>query len=341
MRTDERPSGFKVGIDSYSLGPLNLSPFELLDWALINEAQGVQFSETPVEAGDPGFLRELAEYARRNGLYLEWGGGQHVPFDLSTGAPKDIAAGNRRAAEQAALVGARTVRSCSGGLMRWRDDLPSTETLLREAAKSLSGQKSLFLDRGVVLALETHFEFTTHELLRLFDMAGVGPGEWLGICLDTMNLLTMLEDPLAATRRVLPWVVTTHVKDGGIVLADEGFRTFTAEAGTGIVDFAGILEALAGLSGGIALTVEDHGGDFSIPVFDPLFLAKFPDLTVRELASLLRLARRTSALMAEGRLAVLDRVRWPHLCEERVKRDLAAVKRLAVSRGPANNSGSF
>jgi len=223
--------------------------------------------------------------------------------------------------------------------MRWRDDLPTTEALLREAAKSLAGQKNLFLDRGVILAVETHFEFTTHELLRLFDMAGAEPGEWLGICLDTMNLLTMLEDPLAATRRVLPWVVTTHVKDGGIVLADEGFRTFTAEAGTGIVDLAGIFEALAAVPGEVNLSVEDHGGDFTIPIFDSRFLAEFPDLTARELAALLRLSRRTSALMTEGRLSVLDRTRWPRLCEERVKRDLAEVKRLAASGRPGDRPG--
>ena len=61
---------FKVGVDSYSLHPLELTPFELLDWALINDAQGIQFSETPAEADDPGFLRELAAYARQTGLYL-------------------------------------------------------------------------------------------------------------------------------------------------------------------------------------------------------------------------------------------------------------------------------
>ena len=327
---------FKVGVDSYSLHPLELTTFELLDWALINDAQGIQFSETPAEADDPGFLRELAAYARQTGLYLEWGGGQHIPFDLSTGTPKDIAAGNRRAVSQAARLGAKTVRSCSGGLMRWRDDLPPTETLLRESAKALAGQRGLFRDHGVVLAVETHFEFTTHELLILFDLAGAEPGGELGICLDTMNLLTMLEDPLTATRRILPWVVTTHVKDGGVALTGQGFRTFTAEAGTGVVDFTGIFGALAALPNPVALSVEDHGGDFVLPIFDPLFLQKFPDLTVSELAALLGHVHRTTAKMAEGRLAVLDRARWPRLCEERVKRDLAAVKALAAGAGPAD-----
>src|SRR5512138_3439736 len=104
----------KVGVDSYSLKPLDLSPFEVLEWAVLNGAEGVQFSEVNVPAGtavDRTFLEELRSFAAENGLYVEWGGGEHIPLDLATGRPKDIAAGNRRAAEQAFEVGSPTVRS--------------------------------------------------------------------------------------------------------------------------------------------------------------------------------------------------------------------------------------
>lgn len=317
---------FKVGLDAYSLKPLDLDPFELLDWALMNDARGVQFSEPPPQSGDRGFLRELRDYAAQNGLYLEWGGGEHIPLDLATGGPKDIAATNRRAAEQAAFLGVRTVRSCSGGLMRWKEDAVPTEVLLQEMARGLRGQAAMLKDLGVTLALETHFEFTTFELLRLFDMIGAEPGGPFGICLDTMNLLTMLEEPVAATRRALPWVVTTHIKDGALVLGPGGLTSFTAEAGRGLVDFARILEALSTLPREITLSIEDHGGDFAIPIFDPVFLAKFPDLSVPEFADLLSIAARTQERMQRKTLAVLDRARWPEACEPRVKRDLRAIR---------------
>jgi sugar phosphate isomerase/epimerase len=322
----------KVGVDSYSLKPLDLSPFELLEWAAINGAEGVQFSEVNVPAGaalDKAFLRDLRGYAEENRLALEWGGGEHIPLDLATGRPRDIRTGNRRAAEQAYLLGSSTVRSCSGGLMRWTKDSPSTEEFLRAAAAELRDQKPVFRDNGVVLAIETHFEFTSFELLRLFDMCGAAPGEYLGICLDTMNLLTMLEDPVLATKRLLPWVVTTHIKDGGLLLTADGFVSFTAEAGKGVVDLPAVVEILAAVHPAIVLTVEDHGGDFLIPVNDPEFLARFPDLAVPELVRLLALAVRTRALADAGKLAVLPRDRWPAACETRVKRDLQAVRRIA------------
>jgi sugar phosphate isomerase/epimerase len=320
---------FKVGLDAYSLKPLGLDPFELLDWALINDARGVQFSEPPEQSGDHGFLGELRDYAAQNGLYLEWGGGRHIPLDPATGERLDIAPANRRAAEQAAFLGIRTVRSCSGGLMRWSEDSVPTEILLRETARDLRLQGTVFKDLGVTLAIETHFEFTTFELLRLFDLIGAEPGGPFGICLDTMNLLTMLEEPLAATRRILPWIVTTHVKDGGLILGPGGLTSFPAEAGLGLIDFVRIFEELSRLPREVALSIEDHGGDFALPIFDPVFLAKFPDLSVSEFADLLGIAARTRELMERKALAVLDRARWPEACEARVKRDLRAIKAAA------------
>jgi sugar phosphate isomerase/epimerase len=320
---------FKVGIDSYSLKSLDLDPFELLDWATINEAEGVQFSETPAQAGDKSFLRELSQYAAQNDLYLEWGGGEHIPFDIATGQAKNIAGINEKAAEQASLMGVRTIRSCSGGLMRWKKGAPPTETYLKEMAKSLRPLRRMLKDHRAILALETHFEFTTFELIRLFEMCDAEPDDYLGVCLDTMNLLTMLEDPVAATRRILPWVVTTHIKDGAINLTPGGLVSFTAEAGKGLIDFKKILTLLSGLERHVNLSIEDHGGEFLIPIFDPAFLDEFPDLSVKELSVLLKMAAETRSLIDENEIAVLDRTRWPAACEDRVKRDLKAVKRMA------------
>jgi 3-oxoisoapionate decarboxylase len=324
---------FRVGIDGYSLKPLGLSPFQMLDWTAGRGGQGVQFSEPPVESGDPAFLRDLRQYAAEKKLYLEWGGGQHIPFDPQTRQPIDIAAINRRAAEQAADLGVAAIRSCSGGLLRWPADAVPTETYLREMAAALRAQRSLLRDLGVILAIETHFEFTTHELVRLFEMCDAPPGDFLGICLDTMNLLTMLEDPVAATTRVLPWVVTTHIKDGAIIETEKGFISFTAEAGAGIVDFGRIFGALGSLNREITLSIEDHGGDFSIPLSDPVFRAKFPDLDEGELGSLRALAARTRQKMSVEGLAVLNRSAWPAICEDRVTRDIRTVRGLARGAG--------
>jgi len=320
-----------VGIDNYCLHPLKLSPLEVLKWAEDNGAKGVQFSGLNPEVADKvdaAYLRDLAGYAADEGLYLEWGGAQHIPFDMKTWEKKQLATVNRKVAEQAAILGTRIVRSCSGGLMRWDPKSPMTETLLEEIAKALREQRQMLKDNQTILAIETHFEFTTHELLRLFDRCDAVPGEYLGICLDTMNLLTMCEAPDLATQRILPWVVSTHIKDGAVLLNKEGLVTFPTEIGKGVIDLRKICDHPDLMNRSINLTIEDHGGQFSLPVFDSLFLSKFPDLTAGEFARIIRLALDTDKRMQSGDIVITTREEWPDICEARIKRDIQSLKQL-------------
>jgi sugar phosphate isomerase/epimerase len=330
----------RVGIDSYCLNPLRMDPFATLEWVKEQGGEGVQFSEVHLPPGremDEGVLKELAGAARNAGLYLEWGGGQHVPFDTTTWKPKDLMPINRRAAEEASLLGAAMIRSCSGGFFRWSDEAPSTEELLPATAAALRPQKTIFQDLGVTLALELHFEFTTFELLRLFEMCDAEPGGWLGICLDTFNMLPMLEDPCLGTERALPWVVSTHVKDGGVSLDRDGLLTFPTTAGEGMVDLPSIFASLQTRGRPVNLSVEDHGGSFRTPFTDEGFLSRFPDLTARELGRLVSTGLRGRERLERGEMTVTSREEWPALCRERTARGIRNVRRLAQDAvgGPA------
>jgi 3-oxoisoapionate decarboxylase len=324
----------RVGIDNYGLLPLGLSPADTLRWAAAHGAEGVAFSGLPAEQRerlDDAALADLAQLAAASGLYLEWGGGQHIPRDTTTWAARELFEVNRRAAREAAALGVRIVRSCSGGLMRWTDTAPATEVLLAETAAALRAQRTMLEEHGVVLAIETHFEFTSHELVRLFDRCEAEPGQWLGVCLDTMNLLTMIEDPVCAARRLLPWVLSTHMKDGGVLLASDGLVTFTAPIGGGTIDLEAVLRLLDCVPRDVNLSIEDHGGAFQVPIFDPLFLSRFPDLTAAELARVVRAAQRT-ACVPDCR--PLEREHWPAVCEARMEADIRALRALACVDRP-------
>ena len=250
---------------------------------------------------------------------------------METWKKKEILKNNRAVAKQAEKLGIRIIRSCSGGLMRWNTKSPATKTFLKESAKSLKAQRQMLKDHGVILAIETHFEFTTHELLRLFEACNAEPGDYLGICLDTMNLLTMLEEPVSAAERILPWVVSTHIKDGAILLTSEGFVTFPAEIGKGIVNLRKITELLASLPHEVYLSIEDHGGTFHLPIFNSEFLSEFPDLTVEELSGLIQFSQETEELFRTDKLNITDREEWPRICSARLKRDIQRLKDLLRS----------
>ncbi|MFA5816725.1 MAG: TIM barrel protein [Bacteroidales bacterium] len=320
---------FKVGIDNYGLFPLGLDPMETMQWALDHGAEGVAFSGLgELQRGklDCYHLLQIKDFAGENNMYLEWGGGQHIPRDLTTWEKKDLFNHNRTVAKEAAKLGTHIIRSCSGGLMRWNPTSLPTQQLLEEMVVTLSAQKQMLMDHNVILAIETHFEFTTFELLRVFEACGAKPGEWLGICLDTMNLLTMLEDPVMATKRVLPWVVSTHIKDGGLQVAGCGFNSFTAPFGEGIIDFDSIFTLLSSLNYPLNLNIEDHGGDFDIPVYNPEFRKELPDLTDEEMQKLIVLSQKTKQKMDAGTLAILDRKDWAGVCEQRLAGDIYFLK---------------
>jgi len=324
----------KIGIDHYSLYPIDPDPLQTLVWARLNGAEGVAFSglgEAHRRLCDPGYLRRIRETAAEAGMYLEWGGAQHIPWDMQRWVEKDILENNRRCAIEATHLGTNIIRSCSGGLMRWNPENRRTEFLLEDMAKALLKQRDLFKDYGVILAIETHFEFTTFELLRLFERCDASPGDWLGICLDTMNLLTMLEDPVMATERILPWVVSTHIKDGGIIRTDRGYLTFTAPIGEGIVDLGVILKRLSSLPWELNLNIEDHGGDFDIPIGEPWLRREFPDLTDKEERSLNELAGATQRKLSEGKLAMLGRSQWPQVWESRLIRGIARLREIEAN----------
>jgi sugar phosphate isomerase/epimerase len=328
------PRRRRVGLDNYGLFPLDLSPLATLEWAAAHGADGVSFSGLTPEweaKTDAAVLADLRAYAAGRGMYLEWGGARHVPRDMTTWASRDLLEENRRASRQAALLGTSIVRSCSGGLMRWNPANPPADVLLRETADALQRQAPMLRDFGVTLAIETHFEFTSFELLRLFDMCEAEPGGWLGICLDTMNLLTMIEHPVLATGRLLQWVVSTHMKDGGVLPSPDGLVTFPVPIGDGVIDLRAIIRGLDSLPTPVCLSVEDHGGSFSVPIHDEDFLSRFPDLTDAELQALLDLARASDAKTA---CHPTDRSDWPGLCESRMAGNLAALRAIsdAVAR---------
>jgi sugar phosphate isomerase/epimerase len=321
----------KVGIDNYGLYPLELDPMGTLEWVKNHGAEGVSFSGLEPKFSDridADYLHDLAQFAKDNDLYIEWGGAQHIPRDMTSWAKKDLQSIIQKAAKEAELLGTRIVRSCSGGLMRWKSDNPSTDTLLRETADALSAQRQMLEDHNVILAVEIHFEFTTFELLRLFEMCEAEPGGYLGVCLDTMNLLTMLEDPVSATERILPWVVSTHIKDGGMLLGDNGLISFVTGVGDGVVDLKRIFSQLQSLTWEVNLSVEDHGGDFDIPIFNPIFMSEFPDLSTAEFAKLMAIVRKTQNRVDRGECAILDRQDWAEVCEERISRDIDEVKKI-------------
>ena len=97
-------------------------------------------------------------------------------------------------------------------------------------------------------------------------MCEADPGNWPGICVDTMNLMAMIEHSLMAAERLLACVVSTHAKDGGLLSEPAGLVTSPAPVAAGVIEPDRVIRMRDNLERRVHLSVEDRGGSFVPPL---------------------------------------------------------------------------
>ncbi len=94
---------------------------------------------------------------------------------------------------------------------------------------------------GLVILIENHQDFTSHELVALCQRYG----EVVRIVYDTGNSFPVGEAPLDFTEVIAPYVRHVHLKDYNAQATDEGFRLVRCAIGDGAVPFAQLFDILA------------------------------------------------------------------------------------------------
>ncbi len=117
-----------------------------------------------------------------------------------------------------------------------RDDWDDLKLLVAKSIVEL-GQKAS--DQGIIIAIENHQDFTSHELV---EFCGLAPN--IGITYDTGNSFPVGEAPLDFTRVVAPHVRHLHLKDYNVQATPEGFRLVRCAIGDGAVPFPELFSIL-------------------------------------------------------------------------------------------------
>jgi sugar phosphate isomerase/epimerase len=324
----------KIGLDQYTIHHLTLDARGVLDFAAERGLAGVQFG-SPLQLSPtlgPDEIRAVREYAEARKLYLELGIPSVNPHRAAAhfcAAPEGYSERLMDLMAAAAIAGVSSLRTFIGAqfqaapdsVVRRMDDLRhdparpevSWEQQLSDTTGVVRRLAPIARDLGIRLALETHLDATSFQLLRLIEAVG---DDVAGICLDTANVMTRMEDPLAAARRLAPHVLMTHTKDAVLLFHENGLRWQCRPCGQGAVPFPEILEVLAPHAPDLNLSIEDHSGLYELPLYDPDWIATFTDLTPAELALLLRRAwaagRRLSSRRPEDP-EVLETIPWGEL----------------------------
>jgi sugar phosphate isomerase/epimerase len=175
----------------------------------------------------------------------------------------------------------------------WEEQLAASVRFLRKLAP-------IARDLGIHLNLETHEEITTFECLRIIEQVGE---DVMGIVFDSSNPLQRAEDPVRAARRIAPYVRQTHIKDVGLWFGDDVVYRQGRSCGDGVVDFRAILPILAEHRPDLNLSIENptvRGPIGLTEIYDPLWAAAHPDLTVEEFAAWIGLIKRFERRVERG-----------------------------------------
>jgi sugar phosphate isomerase/epimerase len=201
-----------------------------------------------------------------------------------------------------AYVGDRHDRFRTG--TRWPEQIDATVEVLTRLTPKLR-------ELGVKIAIETHADITTDELLGLLDR--LDP-DVAGVTLDTGNLVMRLEDPVKAVARLVPRVLSTHVKDCVLASTQRGLAWQARPVGSGILPMPDLLAPIILANPRVHLSIELHPRTYDLPINDPTWLSFFPGLKSSSLASVVELARRCEASYADGTMAPPDQIEaipWP------------------------------
>ncbi|WP_328917470.1 MULTISPECIES: sugar phosphate isomerase/epimerase family protein [unclassified Streptomyces] len=314
----------KIGVDGRKIpGAADRTPVEILGYAHDLGMEGVYF-RTVLDISptlDRGLLREVRQEADRLGLYLQMGLGKVNPYAAAE-APEirrlgdgDYTRGMLRmleACREGADCGELWVACCNYqpdlpgyyAIDRFRTDAPWADQLVA-IEKFLRLLAPAARDLGCHLNMETHEEITSTEVVRLVE--SVGP-DVMGITFDTANVLVRGEDPVAAARRVAPYVRATHLRDSILRRTDTGLTRTFSPCGLGVIDWAGLLGALLEQVPDLDASIEPAGPTLAIPIGtrDESWRALHPDLVEAEVVELERLADDYDRRAAAGEVPTLE-----------------------------------
>ena len=258
----------KVGIDSYcyhryfgEVYPDQTDPgvrwtfVDFVNRAAELQVDGVSLESCFFDSLEAGYLSDIKAALDEKDMerVLAWG----HPDGLEAGRNRDAWREMNGLIPKARFMGADIMRIVASSLMfRNEPHEPQIEAIVEMLKESVK----IAEDNGVLLAIENHIDYTSQEIEQILQRVG---SDALKVNFDTGNTLRMMEDPVAAARRLGPYTVATHTKDVDAcrhVRPEEWFFFSSVPVGTGLIDMPGVVRALqeTGYTGVLAVETDHH-----------------------------------------------------------------------------------
>jgi sugar phosphate isomerase/epimerase len=243
--------------------------------------------QVPLGVRDPSYLNNLRKQAERYGMYVE------TMLEL----PRNEADLERFEKQllAARMAGATVARTTMLPGRRY-EQFETREDFERACAQGL---KSVRLAEPIAarhkfrLALENHKDHLVAEKLEVLKQIS---SEYVGLCVDVLNNVALLEDPLETVRAFAPYAMTVHFKDESIHESEDGFWLADEALGAGFLDLPAIAGALRQAKPDVHLNLETITRDpILVPVRTEKYWATFPGRPRSAMEPMLKLAKEKGA----------------------------------------------
>lgn len=216
---------------------------ELMDKAVEWGLDGLHITGTDLETRDDKRLDEVAEAARNRGLFLEYN------FSRADVCDKRINDTLENAAYVCHKLGAK--------LAKYSLDIDRKPPLhgscmqahvmkqLAAISEDIQAAMPAFEKYGVKLALENHTETYADEIIWLMNSIS---HPLVGICLDTVNSLCVLEGIDDAIRKLAPYAICCHLCDHKLSRDEYGARFHGVAVGDGDIDCKKVMDLIRKVS---------------------------------------------------------------------------------------------
>jgi 3-oxoisoapionate decarboxylase len=226
----QKPSPVRFGVDMFSLGAQNWTPFQQLEFAAKRNVTVVHFSEIRFLGNlEPEHLKKVRAQADDLGIDVEIGMRSICPtsamFDKAAGSAEDQLG---RMLDAARIMRSPIVRAVLGSAA---DRKGGIEKHIDSLVAVLKNMRTRIQGAGVKVAIENHAgDMQARELKGLIEAAGP---DIVGVCLDSGNPVWTIEDPHLTLDTLAPYVLTSHMHDSALWKTPEGIAVRWTRMGEG------------------------------------------------------------------------------------------------------------
>jgi sugar phosphate isomerase/epimerase len=148
--------------------------------------------------------------------------------------------------------------------------------MFERCRKSVELAEPVLRKHKIKLAIENHKGWRSAEQVAWLKSLG---SEWVGVCLDFGNNLSLCEDPMDTLQMLAPYTVFAHIKDSAVEEYEDGFLLSEVPFGEGILDLKQMVQVLRKTDPNMIFDLEMITRDpLKIPVYTAKYWATFDDV---------------------------------------------------------------